>query len=442
MIAVARPRPVAAALSLLLPLLFAQVSGCRAGPVLAARDPVAPTPPAVAAAPAAAPLHGRLEQHHGLRILRVWGTPAQRGFAHGKLLGRDIATMLRLEFAARFARQPGLLGMARNALQRSIAYPPDVQQELEALFLGIEASGADRDMPELGRPFDLQDLLVANALDVFGLMGCSGFTVWGDQVEGGGVLTGRNFDWPFTGAHLLDNTILLVEHDERGMATASVAWPGYVATVTGINQDGVATFLHVGTGKITHAPEPESWPTAVAAREILEQVHGAAAADFERCQSLLEYTSPPAGYITRVVLPRPPQGDSPVGVFETDRDKVVRAHIDGPVVTTNHFVGRSDGRAKSKDSADREQTLTADIGQCLTGDDHKVSPAEGWEMLQSVDRGGKRAFGTLHAIVFRAEPWYCELRIAELKDEVLVPATRSDRRYVLTRDEVFAAVPK
>lgn len=402
----------------------------------------APQPePSADATPDASPLHGRLEQHGSLRIVRVWGTPQQRGFAQGMLLGNDIADVVRKEFQARFARKEGMLQLARNSLSRLVQFPPDVAQEIEALFLGVEASGADRDMPELGRKFDLQDLQVANALDVFGLMGCSGFTLWGDEVEGGGVLTGRNFDWPFTGPHMIDNVVLLVEHDEHGFATASVAWPGYVATVTGINQDGVAAFLHVGTGEITWSPEPESWPTAVAAREILEQVHGAAS-DFEKCKELLAYTSPPAGYIPRVVFPRVPAGDVPIGIFETDRDSVVRAAVKGPVVTTNHFIGRSDGRTKSKDSANREKSLQRDIATCLEAGDHKVSPQEGWDMLQAVDRGGKRGFGTLHSLVFRAEPWFFELRIAEAKDKELIPATRGSRRFVLTRDEVFAKVPR
>lgn len=438
-----------------LALLFAfLIGGCVAPPPAAKPEAVASQPAAHAttAAPAstaatatpaadASPLHGRLEQAGGMRILRVWGTPAERGFAHGKLLGDEIASVLRSEFEHRFARHPERLDLVRSSLARLIEFPADVQREIEALWRGIEASGADRDLPELGRPFDLQDLMVANALDVFGLMGCSGFTVWGDQVEGGGVLSGRNFDWPFTGPHLIEHVLLLVEHAADGSVVASVTWPGYVATVTGVNRDGVAAFLHVGTGDVTFTPEPESWPTAVAARQILQQVHGSSAAEFDRCRELLEYTSPPAGYITRVVLPRVPADGVPVGVFETDRNKVVAAPVRDPMVTTNHFVGRSDGRAKSKDSSDRERSLAKGLQQCLTEGDRAVSPAESWQLLAGVDRGGRNAFGTLHALVFRAEPWFFELRVAELRDGVLVPATRSSRRHVLSRDQLFARVP-
>src|SRR5262249_13739647 len=216
-------------------------------------------------------VHGRLEQHAGLRVLHVWGTAKERGFAHGYLLGQDMAAIVRAEFVARFARKPQFLVLARNSLARLIAFPDDVRDELQALWDGVVQSGADRHLGDLEREFDVDDLRVANALDVFGLMGCSGFTLCGEQVEGGGVLSGRNFDWPFTGPHLLDATLLLVEHRGDGPAVASVTWPGYLGVVTGVNEDGLCAFLHVGTGAITWTPEPGSVPSAIALGAILAQ---------------------------------------------------------------------------------------------------------------------------------------------------------------------------
>ncbi|MBK8098826.1 MAG: hypothetical protein IPK26_17065 [Planctomycetes bacterium] len=391
------------------------------------------------AAPAATGVHGRVEQHAGLTILRVWGTPAERGLAHGRLLAKGIAEVAIAEFSARFGRQKALLDTARAALQRTIDYPDDIRAEIAALFAGLQQSGVDLRVPELERALDEQDFLVANALDVFGLMGCSGFVVAGEQAEGGGVLSGRNFDWPFTGKHMIDRTILLVQHLPGGRVVASVTWPGYVATVTGFSDAGVAAYLHVGSGNITRTPEPDSWPTAIAARALLEQADGVAATTYAKAQDLLGYTSPPAGFITRVVLPMVPTDESPFAVFETDSKKCVRAKVEGYSVVTNHFAGRQDGRKASRDSTDRERQVRTCLEDCLGGGDHKLSAAEGWAALQKVDRGGKRGFGTLHSLVFRHEPWYCELRVATLGDDGLVPATQSSRVHVLTRDQVFPA---
>ena len=393
-------------------------------------------------APAAArELHGRLEDLGGIKLLRVWGTPQERGYAHGVLLAKEVATAAIAEFTARFGgeEEKKLLDMARGAVDRLIEYPADVQTEIEALFQGLVDSKVDLAMPALGRSFDLTDLRIANALDVFGLMGCSGFTVWGEQADGGGVLTARNFDWPFTGVHLLDGTILLVEHHADGRAVCSVTWPGYVATVTGVSSDGVAVFLHVGSAKVSMTPEPSSWPTAIAARRILEELRPAdPAAAIAKAKDLLGYTSPPAGFLTRVVLPKAPKDGSPAAVFETDTKKCVLADAPaGPCVTTNHFATRKDGRPASKDSLNRATKVQKGVDGCLADGDRKVSAAEAWTVLEGVQRGG-HGFGTLHSLVFRHEPWCFELRVGTFGEKGCVPATVSTRRYVLTREQVFA----
>jgi len=393
-------------------------------------------PNATAVEDDAAELHGRVETHEGLRVLRLWGTPEQRGYAHGYLLAADIASMMNQEFAARFAAQPAMLVEARKALPRLIEYPEPIRRELDALWQGVVAAGVDRAMPELGRAFDEHDLLVANALDVFGLMGCSSFTVWGDKVQGGGVLTARNFDWPLTGAHMLEHTILIVQMPENAWGSASVAWPGYVGTVTGVSVDGVAAYLHVGTGVIA-LPEPSSWPSAIAARAILESP-AVGERRFDVAAELLEYTSPPAGFLTHVVLPEAPNGDAPARCFETDvRECVPGAEPDGELVVTNHFVTREDGRRASRDSKDREQTVEKGIAGCMAVGDKVVDTNEAWDLLDSVAVGGKRRFGTLHSLVFRHEPWFFELRVADQRDGKVVAAPESGRRYRLTREQVF-----
>ncbi len=414
------------------------------------QTPAGSVAPAGSPAPPAAPVvQGRIDTVDGLRVVHVWGDAQQRGYAHGFLLAADVTTLVREEFAARFARLPGLLQQARGAIGRVVTFPDEVRTELEAVYAGVVAAGVSRDMPELEREFDLTDLLVANALDVFALMGCSGFCVWGEQAVGGGVLTGRNFDWPFTGQHMLDGTILLVQHPSDGRVVASVTWPGYVGSVSAVSSDGVAAFLHVGTGKLTRTPEPESWPTAVAAQLLLRRFDPAApAAGFDLAAELLGYTSPPAGFLTHVVLPRPPADAAPVGLFEVDARKCVRADLPAglPSVVTNHFLTRTDGRGASLDSVDRQKRIRTGLEQCLLADDRLVSVDEGWTML----RGGGHAFGTLHSLVYRHEPWVFELRVADLgvptRDAAnarrpVVAAPDSRRSYRLRRDQVFPRDP-
>lgn len=385
-------------------------------------------------------LSGRIERHGELVLLRTWGTAEERGYAHGRLLAREIVEVLRGELEARFARKRPMLVQARATLHRNIAWPEGVRAEIAALYRGLVDAGVDRAMPELERDIDEKDLLLANALDVYGLLGCSGFTLWGEQVEGGGVLTGRNFDWPFTGAHMVDRTMLLVQHLPDGGATASVTWPGYVAIVTGINKDGMTGFLHVGNAEIRFVPEPDSWASAIAVREILERARVAEGpACFDLARELLEETSPPIGYITRVTLPRVPEGGAPAAVFEADHDDVAVAPVSSGAVVTNHFLGREAGRPAAKDSIDRHKRIVGAIERCLGADDRVVSVGEAWEALVAVQRGGGHAFGTLHSLVLRAEPWHFELRVGEFGPKGLVAAPSAGRVHLLGRDAVFPA---
>ena len=191
--------------------------------------------------------NGRVEEQEGLRVVHLWGTPAQRGRAHGELFAEEIVKLVRDEFQFRFGRAPNVLRLARGMLPRVASYPEPLQVEMKAMFEAVVASGADLSMPAFKRDVDLNDILLVNALDIFALMACSGFTVWGDQVVGGGVLTTRNFDWLVSGKHIVENCILLVQHPNKGHSHASVTWPGYVMTVTGVSEKGVAVFLHVGS---------------------------------------------------------------------------------------------------------------------------------------------------------------------------------------------------
>jgi hypothetical protein len=379
---------------------------------------------------------GRIETHEGMQVVRLWGTAKERGYAHGYLLADEICEIMSQEFAARFAGMPAMLGQARAALPRLIEYPEEIEAELDALWQGVLARDPKREMPMLQREFDKTDLLIANALDVFGLMGCSSFTVWGDQAVGGGVLTARNFDWPLTGDHMLDHTLLIVQMPKDKVASASISWPGYVGAVTGISGDGVAAYLHVGSAKPS-LPHPSSWPSAIAARKILEQP-GEGPARLEKAREFLEYTSPPVGFLTHVVLPRVSPAGPPVALFETNVEgPVVADPPDGPMVVTNHFQSRKDGREASGDSTGREDEVREGLAGCMDVGDRSVDPAEAWQILASVERGGGHHFGTLHSLVFRHEPWHFEMRVADHEESGLVGAPSSSRRYRLTREQVF-----
>lgn len=380
-------------------------------------------------------VQGRLEERSGLRILRVWGTPQERGYAHGVLLGREIVHVLALEWQARFARMPEHLERMRAALPRLVAWPERIAAELRGLHRGVVASGARLRLDAVERDLDLRDLEVANALDVFAVLACSGFTLTGPAVAGGGVLTARNFDWPWTGPHLAEHTLLVVQEPGDGLAFASVAWPGYVGAVTAVNEAGVAVFVHIGNGRLSSAPRPGSWPTAVATREVLER--GSPGAALSVARAALAHTSPPASYTTRVVLPVADAEGRAEHLFEADVDRIVVSPGAPVCVVTNHFLGRTPGRGAALDSVRRQEVLQGILAPAAAGRE-PATAALAWEALGAVARDHRIAYSTVHSLVFRHDPWRFEVAIGQPQaGRRLVPAPRTTPRFALSRAELF-----
>lgn len=385
--------------------------------------------------------NGRVEDHGGLRVVHLRGTPEQRGRAHAQLLGSEIAALLRREFDYRFGSRPQLLNLARGQLRRRVRFPEHIRAELQALFETMKASGTDLSLPTFNRSMDLDDLLLINALDVFATMGCSGFTLWDQQVAGGGVLTCRNFDWFVSGEHMVDSCILLVQHPQQGKSFATVTWPGYVMAVTGVNTDGVCVFLHTGNGRRTLAPRKDCLPAAAAARQILERAN--VTNGFQLARRLVARTSPPSSYLTRVVLPATPAGEpGPVRVFEADHREVHERTEGRLCVVTNHFVVAGDPAAAGPDSGGRYRQLVDCLDQYLGAQDRRVSVDEAWQALARVQKTGRR-FASLHSMVFRQAPWVFEVAVGKSDPRGRVQgAPGSPRRYRLQRQGLFPANPR
>ena len=381
----------------------------------------------------------RRDEADGLPIVHLYGDARTRGEALGRALADEVVAVVRAEFRERFAAREALFAQMRHRIEPMIAFPAEQRQEIEGLYAGLVASGRDLRLPEFERDLDLADLLVANALDVFAGIGCSGFTVCGDRVAGGGVLTGRNFDWFYTGPHLVEQAILLVVHPPDGRAHAFLTWPGYFGAITAVQEDGMALFLHVGSGKLALVPRKGAWPTASAARELLRL---APAAAITQALPLLARTSPPASYLTRLVLPYAPQDGCPELVFEADTRQVVRRQVAGACcITTNHFCARGDGREPSGDSLQRYAEIEQELGRCFGEGDHRLSLGEAWAALRSVDRSG-RGFGTLHALVFRNDPWHFEVKLGVPNGAAKVKSAHTAvRSHVLAREKLFGVPP-
>src|SRR5262245_42575568 len=205
--------------------------------------------PAFAQAASSRPeVKGTLGVEKGVRVLRVWGTPRDMGYAHGFLLASEI-----LEGFESYVVYSPVVGGPRNyesrivpRVRRQMQFLPEYGAELAGMLEGIRASLGDAArVPALGRPIDLIDLEVLNTYGDWYQFACSSFSAWGSLTPDGETITARNFDFP--PAPILETTQLLMAYapaDRARKRWVNIAFPGVIGVISGRNEDAVAMFVH------------------------------------------------------------------------------------------------------------------------------------------------------------------------------------------------------
>jgi hypothetical protein len=169
---------------------------------------------------------------------------------------------------------------------------------------------------------------IALPLEHSPLIGCTSFALDPSSTADGHVLAARAFDFEAGDIFDRDKAVFLVR-EEGAIPFASVAWPGFVGIVTGMNAEGVVAVVHGGRA---HEPSPEGIPVAFSLREVLERAH-----DTEEAVAILGAQHVMVSHIVFVadanghfaVVERAP--DVPAYVRRTDRTVGVTNHFEGPL---------------------------------------------------------------------------------------------------------------
>lgn len=369
---------------------------------------------------------------HGLPVLRLSGTPREMGFQHGKALAAGIKEGFE-QFVLSY-RCHGIRArydQIRKRIENEVTFPDRIRDELAGMLEGVRASGADLSVPLLRRELELVDLEVLNSIDHWGLFGCSGFTAWGRATTDGNVLCTRNFDFdvdPETKA-IARLGLVLVFAPEGRRPFASIAFPGLIGVTSGVNDDGVATFLHVGNGIFGSGDdEGRTLPLLVVSRTILEEC-GSQDAE-PRAKELLATAHIRNPFLFRVVTAG--ENAPPTAIFEIDGRAVqeqalpdVAAGAAPLVVTTNHYLTRTDHFDVIPDSKVRYLNLEEDAKKCFAGGDHVIDFDEAWRSLGDVAQQSRVV--TLHSLVFEPrtrELWLALCEVDSAHDHVLAAARR------------------
>lgn len=360
------------------PMLPRRIAGLLLALVLA------PSLPAVLARAQDAPsLQGHLEQRDGIRLLYLWGTPAQRGRAEGYLLAEEILDCFRdFMFGAGLHLSPRTWDGAIVPLVRTrIDVNERTAQRLKGLILGIQEKLPEerRVIPELKRPLSAEDLLTGLAISDFLGFFCSSFVATGETLEEGeGPLVGRNLDYPGS-PKLMSYTLVRIDAPGEGtFGTMGFGWPGLLGCVTGISDQGLTLAVHdVPCARPT---EIKLTPRLMALGELLETLRpdpdcAAVAADRLRTYSF--------AFGMNAMLAWRASEAAGGAVLEVDtaraREQGVSVRtMDGLpyIVCTNHHRRRSSGF-----QCDRYDTLTRGCDLVLGLEHEPLTFDSGWVLL-------------------------------------------------------------
>jgi hypothetical protein len=277
--------------------------------------------PAVRAEPAAieTTITGRFVEEDGQPVLELWGTPRERGYAQGHLLGDRIMSGLSADFGIVFQGRAALYETMRRMFVPKFAYSADERAELEGMLEGLRARlpADERRIESLGREIDLIDLQALNAFGDLYAFACSSIALWGESTEDGTPAVVRNFDFPGFELVLAHHHVVISRAGEGRRGWVGVGFPGAIGVTTGMSSDGVFAAIHDVPARSTPftALRPNV-PRLVAIRRLLETVPAENA--IEVATGALRSWPTLYGNNILVAAPDPGEGRPVAAVFEYD----------------------------------------------------------------------------------------------------------------------------
>jgi hypothetical protein len=254
----------------------------------------------------------------GLQILRLSGSPAAMGEAHGRLLAGDIKALRRefLRYLARLTLGVGALPLYLFACTVAWRFkpfiPPRLWEEIQALAHG---AGVHTGL-----------ILFINVMDdlLNNVPHCSTFAAPLRNSQPTTFLLARNLDYPiFAETMCRFNTVFVLQPD-IGQPLVSVAWPGYIGSCTGMNFSRVALGqLTASTSDVSLAGVPSGLRNRLALQQHNSPVEVAAG-----------ITSLPGTMGANLILASPQES---LLLEVSAHHRGVRTPVKGILTATNHY---------------------------------------------------------------------------------------------------------
>lgn len=218
-----------------------------------------------------AQVNGDLQQIGNQKILQVWGSHYERGYAQGYLLSPQIMEVFNDLYWTMFCySSTDFYNQLLTYYQQHFTTPERMYWEVQGMAEGMAASGQSLYHPGLGRDLGLDDLLLLNTMhDMIALgakpaskpgFGCASLSSWGvataaDSILASGSVITRFLDASPNSA-LIGNPLMIVHHPSESTEQKwlGLSYPGFVNPPTVISEHML--YASMNTGSDHYAPNP------------------------------------------------------------------------------------------------------------------------------------------------------------------------------------------
>ncbi len=229
--------------------------------------------------------HGRIDIVNNVRVLKLWGTHEEMGFAQGYLLGEDIMKLVR-EYLMLLVTPSEYENIILPIYRSWMRVPDRYAMEMDGIIAGMTAAGTDLYVSGLQRDITAEDLGVVNSIvDLWhfafkGDLACSSISGFGigtstDPTIPSGTIHCRDMDWGDTTDYLLGKSSLIIAYspsvpDEQQWF--AVTLPGLIGCLSGMNSQGIGATLDMGNHDVNPGSTSDQVPILLQIRSALEDV--------------------------------------------------------------------------------------------------------------------------------------------------------------------------
>jgi hypothetical protein len=384
-------------------------------------------------------VHGRMWTKSGQRILHVWGTNYQMGFAHGYFLGRDIMDLMAVYTFPPPGDGPVIYDIARLFVQTTFdATDAEFFDEARGMQDGMIAGGVDPYVDVLGRDFDYWDIITLNSLSEILAWLCTTLGAWDDATAAEPraprqTIVAHNTDFRdeyLEAPMLMAQKSVVISYspsDPQRQRFIAVSNAGVLGAPFLVNEAGVVATINAGTafGHTTDPildPKPQhaGWTTrqAISLRGVNGEGAYTIADYFQYFKNVAQYSTT----INQAFQPRA-LGNPPAAALElNNKSRAMRYPADDPNFAPDMFLALN-WEDKLAPARDRWEQFRYELSVWTVDDvfQRQMTLANLWTFL-GVQKEGLQAdasIKTIQSILFLPEQM--KLGVAFSDETALAP---------------------